>query len=177
MKTIEAEQETMQITEGTAGEFRSEAQTTERVLQRVPKDKLGWKPHPKSLSLGQLALHVAAVPGNVAKMLENDEQQVSPDAFRFAEPKSTDEILATFKQSTKDALAFLNSMGDEKAARPFTLKHGDKPIFTMPRMAAARMIMMSHVYHHRGQLAVYLRMLDVPVPSIYGPSADENPFA
>jgi uncharacterized damage-inducible protein DinB len=176
MKTTEAEA-TMKITEVTAGEFRAEAQTTERVLQRVPKDKLTWKPHPTSLSLGQLALHIAAVPGRLAGMLEEDEVQVTPDAFKINEPKNTEEILSTFKESTRAAQNFFNTLSEEKAARSFTFKENGKTIFSQPRMAVARMIMMSHVYHHRGQLAVYLRMLDVPVPSIYGPSADENPFA
>ena len=167
----------MKITEVMAGEFRSEAQTTERVLHKVPQDKLGWRPHPRSLSLGQLALHIAAVPGRLAGMLENDEIQVTPDAFRINEPKNTEEILDAFQQSTRDAQAFFDKMTEEKAAGSFTFKQNGKTIFSQPRAAVARMIMMSHVYHHRGQLAVYLRMLDVPVPSIYGPSADENPFA
>jgi uncharacterized damage-inducible protein DinB len=158
-------------------EFRAEAKTTERVLKTVPNEKLRWKPHPKSLSLGQLALHIATVPGATARMLQKDEHEVNPDAFRFQDPQSTEEIRGTFQQSVKDAETFLCGLSEEQAMGRFTLKAGGRKIFTEPRLGVVRMIMLSHLYHHRGQLSVYLRLLDVPVPSIYGPSADENPFA
>jgi uncharacterized damage-inducible protein DinB len=158
-------------------EFRAEAKTTERVLKTVPNEKLSWKPHPKSLSLGQLALHIATVPGATARMLQKDEHEVNPDALRFQDPQNTEEIRNTFQQSVTDAEAFLCGLSEEQAMGRFTLKAGARKIFTEPRLGVVRMIMMSHLYHHRGQLSVYLRLLDVPVPSIYGPSADENPFA
>jgi uncharacterized damage-inducible protein DinB len=164
------------IMDPVVAEFLQEAKTTERVLQRVPSDKLAWKPHPKSLSLGQLALHIAVVPGNIVGMLSKDEHEIEANAFRFQDPKNTDEICSTLQKSTKEAGAFLSGLSDQQAMAPWTLKAGGKTLFTQPRMGVIRMIMMSHIYHHRGQLAVYLRMLDVPVPSIYGPSADDNPF-
>lgn len=159
-----------------AVEFRQEAATTRRVLEKIPADKLNWRPHAKSLSMGQLALHIAVVPGRILPMLQKTEHEIDPGAFKFEEPKSVVEILAVLDQSTKDAGAFLNALTDEEARASWTLKAGDRTLFTKSRMEVVRMIMLSHIYHHRGQLSVYLRLLDVPVPSIYGPSADDNPF-
>jgi uncharacterized damage-inducible protein DinB len=158
-------------------EFREEAKTTRRVLKRLPADKLSWRPTPKSMSLGQLALHIAAVPGRIVPMLGKTEQEVDPNAFVFEEAKSKEEILAVFDQSVKDAGAFLDGLGAEQLGEAFTLKANGHPLFTKARQDVIRMIMLSHIYHHRGQLSVYLRLLDVAVPSIYGPSGDENPFA
>jgi uncharacterized damage-inducible protein DinB len=158
-------------------EFRDEAKTTRRVLERVPADKLGWKPTPKSMSVGQLALHIAAVPGRIVPMLSKTEHDVDPNAFKFEEAKSTEDILAVFDRSVKDAGAFLDALGAEQLGEAFTFRANGRPLFTKARVDVIRMIMLSHIYHHRGQLSVYLRLLDVPVPSIYGPSGDENPFA
>lgn len=159
-----------------AAEFDQEAKTTRRVLERVPATKLAWKPHSKSLSLGQLALHIAAVPGRFVTTLQKQEHEVNPSNFQFDEAKSIEEILTVFDQSVKDAHAYLTQLSDEQAKADWTLKSGGRILFTRPRVEVIRMIMQNHIYHHRGQLSVYLRMLDVPVPSIYGPSADENPF-
>ncbi len=159
------------------GEFRHEAATTKRVLERVPTDKLSWKPHPRSMSLGQLALHIASIPGDMAKLAQPDEFDISGADFNFAPAASTAEILTRLDASLAAAEAYLAGLDDSAAARSWRMKRGDKEIFAMPRIAMLRMIMFSHWIHHRGQLSVYLRMLDVPVPSIYGPSADDNPFA
>lgn len=164
------------IVRSTAAEFREEAKTTRRVLERVPADKLTWKPHPKSMSIGQLAMHIAVVPGRFVPNLHKNEHEVNPAAFQFAQPASKDEVLTAFDQSTKDAGAFLEGLSEEDAQADWSLKANGRTIFTQPRLGVIRMIMLSHIYHHRGELAVYLRLLDVPVPSIYGPSADENPF-
>jgi uncharacterized damage-inducible protein DinB len=164
------------ITEPMTGELRQEAATTKRVLERVPADKLTWKPHPKSMSLGQLALHVATIPGGIAKIAQADEFDVSTANFNFPPPNNTAEILAALESSVQGAEAYLSGLDNSAATRTWHMKRGDKEIFAMPRIAMLRMIMLSHWYHHRGQLSVYLRMLDVPVPSIYGPSADDNPF-
>jgi uncharacterized damage-inducible protein DinB len=165
------------ITEPMTGELRQEAATTKRVLERVPADKLTWKPHPKSMSLGQLALHVATIPGGIAKMAEADEFDISTANFNSPPPNNTAEILAALDASVQGAEAYLSGLDDSAATRSWRMTRGDREIFAMPRIAMLRMIMLSHWYHHRGQLSVYLRMLDVPVPSIYGPSADDNPFA
>jgi uncharacterized damage-inducible protein DinB len=164
------------ITASVAAEFRDEAKTTRRVLERVPAGKLTWKPHDKSLSAGQLALHIATVPGRFGPLLQKAEHEVDPNGFQFPEPKSTEEILAVFDQSVSEAGAFLAGLTDEQARANWTLKARGQTLFTKSKLDIIRMIMLSHVYHHRGQLSVYLRLLDVPVPSIYGPSADENPF-
>ena len=159
-----------------AAEFREEAKTTRRVLERVPSSKLTWKPHAKSMSLGQLALHVAAAPGRIVSILQKTEHEVNFANMKPEDPKSSEEILAAFDQSVKDAGAYLEGLSDEQARATWTLKSNGRTLLTKPRMDVVRMIMLSHVYHHRGQLSGYLRLLDVPVPSIYGPSADDNPF-
>ena len=156
-------------------EVEQEAQTTKRVLDRMPADKLAWKPHPKAFSLGQLALHIAAVPGSVAAGAVPDNFE-APN-FQQAQPQNLQEIMDVFSKSLHNAKESLRSMSDARLGAMWNLTHNGKPILSMPRVAFLRSIMMNHLYHHRGQLSVYLRLLDVPVPSIYGPSADENPFA
>jgi len=156
-------------------EFENEAGTTRRVLERVPADKLTWKPHPKSMSLGTLALHVAASPGVIIGWCAEDETQFKGEPS--PQPTSTAEILAAHDASVKKVKETLPRIGDEGMQKMWTGKAGGQTLMTMPKAALARAIVMNHWVHHRGQLSVYLRLLDVPVPSIYGPSADENPFA
>ncbi len=165
----------MRIVDPILMELEQEAQTTKRVLDRVPEDKLAWRPHPKSWSLGQLALHLANIPGGVANLSQPDTIELP--AFEQAEAKSKTEILDAFTKSLAGAKEMLRAMDDRRATATWTLTKGGKPIMSVPRVGLLRMVMLNHQYHHRGQLAVYLRMLNVPVPSIYGPSADENPFA
>jgi uncharacterized damage-inducible protein DinB len=155
-------------------ELDQEAQTTKRVLDRIPEDKLSWKPHPKAFSLGQLALHIASVPASVTAAAVPDTMEV-PN-FSQPEPKSRQEVLDTFSKSLESARAALKKMDDARLNSTWSLTKNGKVLMSVPRIAFLRSILMNHNYHHRGQLSVYLRMLDVPVPSIYGPSADENPF-
>jgi uncharacterized damage-inducible protein DinB len=157
-------------------EFREEAATTKRVLDRIPPDKLSWKPHPKSMSLGQLAIHIAMVPGRLSKIVQQDSFDVTQGNFLPEEPKNVEEVRSTFEESVREAESCLANMTEQTAQGNWRLMRGDKEIFTKSRAAVIRMIMLSHWYHHRGQLSVYLRLLDVPVPVIYGRSADENPF-
>jgi uncharacterized damage-inducible protein DinB len=171
-----AQVETKSIVAPVVAEFREEAKTTRRVLERVPAERLGWKPHRKSLSIGQLALHIAAAPGRFVPLLQKAEHEINPANLQFPEPVSGEEILAAFDQSVKDTGAFLESLSDADAQADWTLRANGRTLFTKTRLGVIRMIMLSHIYHHRGELAVYLRLLDIPVPSIYGPSADENPF-
>jgi uncharacterized damage-inducible protein DinB len=166
-----------QITDPIVQELRQEAATTQRVLSRVPEEKLEWRPHPKSMSLGQLALHVAGIPGSITRLVQVDEFEVAPDAFKFAPPKSVSEIQAALDEGVRAAEDCLKNMSDKAALAEWRLKAGGKTLMTQPRIGVVRSIMLNHWYHHRGQLSVYLRLLDVPVPSIYGPSADESPFA
>jgi uncharacterized damage-inducible protein DinB len=163
--------------ESMLSEFREEVATTRRVLERVPADKLAWKPHPKSMSLGQLAWHVATTPGGVAKIAQQESFDVTQGNFVPPSPKSVEEIHAAYEQSILDAEKCLQGLTEEQACANWRLMRGDKEIFTKPRINVMRTIMLNHWYHHRGQLSVYLRLLEVPVPVIYGRSADENPFA
>ena len=156
-------------------ELTREAETTRRVLERVPQDKLAWKPHARSMSLGQLALHVAQTPGAVAQLIAEDECQVP--RFTQAEATSGAELLAALDQSVSGAKARLEGWDDASMMAEWRLRSGANTIMALPRVGMVRSIMLNHWYHHRGQLLVYLRLLDVPVPSVYGPSADENPFA
>lgn len=164
----------MSMTQAMMQEFDTEAKTTRRVLERVPTDKLSWKPHPKSMSLGALALHTAGVPGVIIGWCEADETNFTGE--RPPEPKSTDEILAAHDASVQKVKTTLPKIGDAGMQGMWTAKAGGQTLMTMPKAALARALVMNHWLHHRGQLSVYLRLLDVSVPSIYGPSADENPF-
>jgi uncharacterized damage-inducible protein DinB len=167
----------MSVTKAFLAEFENEAQTTRRVLERVPADKLAWKPHPKSMSLGNLALHVAMSPGVICGWALDDVTEFGGGAP--PDPTSTDQIVKAHDESVARVKDILSKMSDEdvKAQWSAKPKGGDTVFFTMPKVALLRGLGLNHTYHHRGQLSVYLRLLDVPVPSIYGPSADENPFA
>jgi uncharacterized damage-inducible protein DinB len=157
-------------------ELREEAAITRRILQRVPADKLAWRPHAKSMSLGELALHIAGVPGNVSKLALVAEFDAGQANFNPAAPEGAEEILVVHDQSIRDAEERLRGMSDEAIAGNWRLLVNGKVIFTKPRLYVLRSVMLNHWIHHRGQLSVYLRLLDVPVPVIYGRSADENPF-
>ena len=165
----------MKLADSLLMEFDQEAQTTRRVLERIPDDKLTWKPHPTSFSLGQLALHIASGPSQIVGAAAQD----TAEAPNFSQPeaKSRQEVLETYSKSMATARAALKSMDDARLVSMWSVTKNGKPIMEMPRIAFLRSILMNHAYHHRGQLSVYLRMLEVPVPPIYGPSADENPFA
>jgi len=167
----------MRIADVLIQELEQEGKTTRRVLERVPDAKLTWKPHPKSLSLGQLALHIARINGGISAMGVGESYEVSPNAFQFAPPASSKEILEAFDSGLVQAKERIGAMDDAKIMGMWAMKAGDKTVMSMPRLALYRSILCSHQYHHRGQLSVYLRLLDIDVPSIYGPSADENPFA
>jgi uncharacterized damage-inducible protein DinB len=165
----------MTMTQALLQELEQEAATTRRVLERVPNDRLAWKPHDKSMSLGQLALHVATVPGNVAELSQKSPFQIP----QFTQPSaaSSAELLPALEDSIRRAKAVLLSLDDAALGKMWRLMDGDREVMAIPVAAMLRTIMLNHWYHHRGQMAVYLRQVGVPVPSIYGPSADENPFA
>jgi uncharacterized damage-inducible protein DinB len=165
------------MAESFLAELDQEAATTRRVLERVPNDKLGWKPHAKSMSLGQLSLHIAMIPGAIAGLLAKDGLDMADVKFEAPAAKTAAELLPALDESVKAAKQMLNGLDDHKAMATWKLTKDGKEVFAAPRIGVARTIMLNHWYHHRGQLSVYLRLLDVPVPSIYGPSADENPFA
>lgn len=165
----------MPLIDGMLIELDQEAQTTRRVLERIEDAHLSWRPHPKARTLGELAFHIASVPGAVAELAMQDKVQ-APD-FVDPIPPSAQEILKTLDESLAKAKKTLSGVSDEVLTSNWTMMKGAKELFTQPRIALLRSIMLNHWYHHRGQLSVYLKQLDVPIPSIYGPSADENPFA
>ena len=166
----------MRIIDGLLAELEQEAATTRRVLERIPQAHLTWKPHPKSMSLGQLALHVATVPGNVAELAAIDTVP-TPPAFVQPEAATAAELMPALTESVEKAKRALGGFDDGKMGAMWRLQNGGRDVLAMPRVAFVRAIMLNHWYHHRGQLLVYLRLLNLPVPSVYGPTADENPFA
>ena len=155
-------------------EFENEGATTRRVLERVPEARLGWKPHTKSMSLGTLALHVAMIPGFITEWALQDSADVGGEG-RAQEAKSQAELLAAHDASVAKAKAVLQRLGDAGLQQNWSMTANGAKLMSMPKAALLRNIALNHWYHHRGQLSVYLRLLDVPVPSIYGPSADEGP--
>jgi uncharacterized damage-inducible protein DinB len=166
---------TMRAVEPLITELEQEAGSTRKLLERVPGNKLGWRPHPKSMTLGQLAHHVASMP-NISGFVEADGLDVATIAFQNPQPASRDEILRTFEASLEAARTRLSGLDDGAAAESWRLHKAGAELFTIPKIAVLRNLMFNHWYHHRGQLTVYLRLLDVPLPVIYGRTADENPF-
>jgi uncharacterized damage-inducible protein DinB len=158
-------------------EFDMEYANARKMLERVPDDKLAWKPHPKSYSMGDLATHLAEIPQWMAVTLEQGSFDVDPPGGKkYERPKlnSCKEILATFDKSVAAARSMLEKSTDDKLMESWSLLKGGQAIFTMPKIAIVRSFLMNHTIHHRAQLGVYLRLNDVPVPGMYGPSADEQ---
>jgi uncharacterized damage-inducible protein DinB len=165
----------MALIDGMLQELEQEAQTTRRVLERVPDNQLTWRPHEKARTLGELALHVAMVPGGVAELVASPSPAQAPQ-FVDPTPKSASELIPALDQSIAKAKNVLGGMSDAALMATWRMMRGERELFAVPRVALLRSIMLNHWYHHRGQLTVYLRELGVRIPSIYGPSADENPF-
>lgn len=153
-------------------EIDHEAKTTVRVLQRVPSDRLSWQPHAKSSSLGKLAWHIARIPAIVQNFLRVDVFDVA-QSQPVPMPDDAAEIVAAYERNLADTRAFLETLSDDVLRENFAMKRGEKTMVSLPKLGVVRNILMNHTYHHRGQLTVYLRLLDVPVPSVYGPTADE----
>lgn len=166
----------LQSIEGMIKEMEQEAAATKRLLDLVPADKLDWKPHEKSMSLGQLALHVASIPGSVTKMMQADTLDASGISTQPRAPESTGEILAALEDGLVNARQILGGLDEDGAKAHWKLTKGDKELFSIPRIGMARTILLNHWYHHRGQLTVYLRLLDIPLPATYGRSADDSLF-
>lgn len=158
-------------------EIRNETVATKRLLERVPEDKLSWKPHPKAMSLGQLAFHVAVIPKAISQLSQLPGFDASQANFEPPHPSSVSEILGTLDSSIAAAEEYLSGVSDTSATETWRLTSKGKEVFAIPRVEMLRSIMLNHWYHHRGQLSVYLRILEVPIPVIYGRSADEDPFA
>lgn len=156
-------------------EFEQESRTTLRFLERTPEDKLNWRPHEKSMTVGQLALHIAAAPSAIIEMAVRNDV-AAPDFSRPApQPANKAEIMAAFAKSVSAVKQSLPAISDAAMQETWRALRGDKVLFEMPRAAFVRSILLNHIYHHRGQFGVYLRLLGAQVPSSYGPSADEAP--
>ena len=158
-----------------AAEFEQEMKTTREVLSRVPADKADWKPHPKSYSISDLAIHIT----NIASIwmpitLQEDELDLSPGRFPKRTFTTTEELVAEFDKNVETSRKAVSEAKDEQMGSKWTLRSGDHVVFSMPRAVVLRSFVMNHLIHHRGQLTVYLRLLDVPLPSVYGPTADES---
>ncbi len=154
-------------------EFEAQAPVTRKFLERIPEDKLTWKPHQKSMTAGQLAYHLATVPGGVAQLAKNSPAH-SPD-FNFPQPANREEVLIAFDESIKTVRELLPGYDDAAMNETWRMTAGGKEIFAVPRGVFLRNAMLNHWYQHRGQFSVYLRLLNIPVPASWGPSADEMP--
>ena len=161
------------ISQSILPEFDHEMENTRKSLERVPEDKTSFKPHAKSMTLGALATHLATINHWAEAILGLDSFDVST-APPNPELKSRAELLAAFDKNTASARKAIADATDAHLLKPWTLTAGGKTVFTMPRVAVVRSFLLNHTIHHRAQLGVYLRLNDVPVPSIYGPSADEG---
>ena len=167
----------MAINQALLPEFDHEMANTRKTLERIPDDKLGWKPHEKSMTLGRLAGHIAELPGWGAITVNQDSIDVAPVGAppqTGVTAKSRQEALDMFDAKVAEARAAIAGASDEQLMQPWSLLMGGKSVFTMPKVAVLRGFVMNHTIHHRAQLGVYLRLNDIPVPSIYGPSADER---
>lgn len=162
-------------------EFDHEMAVTRKTLERVPEDRPDWKPHEKSMTMGRLAGHVAELPGFVTIALQQDSFDVRPaPGAPQRQPlvmSSRQQLLEAFDKNVAGLRSSLSNASDETLLKSWSLLNGDKTIFTAPRIGVVRAFCLNHIIHHRAQLGVYLRLNNVPVPSVYGPSADENPFA
>jgi uncharacterized damage-inducible protein DinB len=162
----------MSILDALLPEFDHEMATTRRVLERVPEARFAWKPHEKSMSLGELAGHLANIPNWCTITLKGTSLDLAT-LERNQPPATAAALLKGFDERTATARERLAAATDPEFMVPWTLKHGDQEFFTMPRISVLRTFVMNHAIHHRGQLTVYLRLNNVPVPAVYGPTADE----
>ena len=157
-------------------ELEQEAAATRKLLERLPAAKLSWRPHPKSMTLGQLAQHVATTPSIPKSLLGADTLDATTVDFTPAQPKSVADVRKAFEDSMVSARATLSTWTAKDMDAKWRLVAGEKELMAAPKGALVRTLVLNHMVHHRGQLTVYLRMLDVPLPSVYGPSADEQAF-
>jgi len=167
----------MALRDALLGEFDQEMAGTRKTLERVSDEKLGWKPHPKSWTMGELATHVASIQQWLSMTIDKDSFDVAPpgaEPYRNPVAGSRTELLAMFEKGVATARASLAGASDETLLKPWSLLKGGQAIMTMPRIAVLRSFVLNHGIHHRAQLGVYLRLNDIPVPALYGPSADEG---
>jgi uncharacterized damage-inducible protein DinB len=169
----------MAISDALLPEFDNEMKNTRKTLERVPDGRSDWKPHEKSTAMGGLATHLSNIPTWAVYTIDQDSLDLAPGGKPLPATKpaeSQSELLATFDDNVAKARAAIAGASDEELFKPWSLMSNGNTILTMPKVAVLRNFVLNHLIHHRAQLGVYLRLNDIPVPSIYGPSADENPF-
>lgn len=164
----------MSIAKSLLAEFEIQAPITRKFIERLPEDKYTWKPHDKSMTAGQLAYHLASVPGGVVKLSQVNPAQ--PPAGNFPQPANRQEVLQAFDDSIATVRSFLSKSDDAAMNETWRLVVAGKEVLAQPRGLFLRDVMLSHWYQHRGQFSVYLRILNIPVPASWGPSADEPPI-
>ena len=165
---------TNNIATGVLSELEQESATTRKVLERIPADKFDWKPHEKSMTFGRLATHVAEMHGWTKSTIELPELDFAKMDYKPFEPKTTAELVEHFERNLAGALESLKNASDDIWHEPWSLRNGEQIYLTLPKIAVLRSLVLNHIVHHRAQLSVYLRLNDIPVPSMYGPSADEG---
>ncbi|HET9888572.1 MAG TPA: DinB family protein [bacterium] len=166
----------MRLIDAILAELDQETNATRNLLNRIPEEKLTWKPHPKSMNLGELALHIASIPAGISEVACLDRFEL-PDFKTRPDPKNKREVIEMLEESVRAAKSKLAPLDDARLMETWTGTRNGKEVMAFPRIGVIRTILLNHWYHHRGQLDVYLRLLNVPLPAIYGPSADESPFA
>ncbi len=167
-------EQTMSLGQILTAELQYEAISTRKMLERIPADKLQWQPHEKSMTVEKIAGHIVEMFGWTKEALTQDELDFATMPYTptaYADPA---ELVADLDKNVANAIELLNNCSNETMAENWTMRNGEEIYFTMPKAAVMRSFVMNHIIHHRGQLSVYLRLLDIPVPPVYGPSADEN---
>jgi uncharacterized damage-inducible protein DinB len=164
----------MPINESLIAEMQQESASTKKMLERAPENSFTWKPHEKSMTLGRLAMHIAEIPMWTDDCLLKDELDFARTDYKPRDATTTAELVKFFDENVSKAIEILGKTSDEEFMKDWTMRNGEEIYFTLPKIAVVRSFIMSHGIHHRAQMSVYLRMLDVPVPGVYGPSADEE---
>ena len=164
----------MSIAENYLEELKLEAAITRKILEKVPMEKGDWKPHEKNFSLLKLASHVAEIPGYMYMTIAHDELDFATANYKPSIPESSKELLSIFEKNLKQAEDSLSTCSDEEMKKNWTMRSGDTIYFSSPKVLVARRFCLNHLVHHRAQLGLYLRLLDIPVPGSYGPSADDK---
>ncbi len=163
----------MLLNEPLVEELMHEAAGTHKMLELIPYEKLGWQPHEKSMTLGRLGAHIAEIPGWLVQTIKQEELDFATADLTPQPLEEPGAILQVFNENMQKGLDALHAATDENLTSAWTLRHGDEVLLRMQRIGVVRGMVLNHIVHHRGQLSVYLRLLDIPVPGMYGPSADD----
>jgi len=164
----------MAIKDALLAELKHESSSTRRILERVPGDNLTWKPHEKSYTLGRLAIHIAQIPAWITRIIKHEEFDFAINQYKPITAESNEQLLKIFEDTIAENIFVLDSASADLLDTTWTFRRGEQIFFTLPRKVVIRNMAFNHLIHHRGQLSVYLRLLNIPVPGMYGPSADES---